>query len=183
MDTSCQQIHISIDAIVNDEGKVNKVNIALDEEKISIDTNKQHQDANEKGSTKKQEDDKQEQKSISEQKVEENNQNHKEAEITRDIFIFDDGTEEVPSPESVCKTKIYDFVAKAPSITKSSKDNLVGGGQKPISQKQKSLIIKMADERNEDINDVVSRVCNKTFNELKGQDADKIIKSMTKKRR
>lgn len=65
----------------------------------------------------------------------------------------------------------------------SSKDKLSGGGHKPITAKQKTLIQKMADEQNKNCAEVVNAMFNKSIDDLKGQEADTVIKSMRKNRR
>lgn len=65
----------------------------------------------------------------------------------------------------------------------SSKDKLSGGGHKPITAKQKALIQKMADEQNKNCAEVVNAMFNKSIDDLKGQEADTVIKSMRKNRR
>ncbi|MBD5418328.1 MAG: hypothetical protein HDR50_11970 [Desulfovibrio sp.] len=183
MDTSNQQIHISIDTIVNDEWKVNKVNISFGEDKISIDTNKQHQDANEKVDDSKQKDDKQEQKSKPEQKVEENNGQNGFSTVIREMFVFEDETEEGIKRGAIPNPEVYGTSSSEQSTTTSSKDNLQGGGEKSISPNQVNLIKTMATERGMNPEQVSNSMYQKSLNELKGHEADSIIKSMKNKRR
>lgn len=185
MNTSNQQIHISLDAIVNEDGNITSlknVNITLGEHSLSSDKNNFSQDTEDNERGKNGHDGKQESEANSEDKVDKNDNEPEAIEIISELFVFEDDTEKGIQGAAIPNPKLSSQPNEQ-AASKSSKDNLQGGGEKPISPNQIHLIQAMASERGKDPDKVAHSMYQKPLNELKGQEADSLIKSMRKKRR
>lgn len=177
MATSSRHVHIEIEAIITSESNNSQLC------NILINIEEQHEPANENqpGQDTKITDSGTQQalgSDPNQKKSQTDTSSHMSA-IIEDLFslpddleIMDNNSTQDSSPDN-----------KKNSEQHSSKDTLSGGGHKPITAKQKTLIQKMADEQNKNSAEVVNSMFNKSIDDLEGQEADTVIKSMRKNRR
>lgn len=180
MATSSRHVHIEIEATITVE------NSSPHPCNIFINLEKQHEQVNESQSSQDTKiTDSGTQQALTSDLSQKNSQtdtsNHRSAIIEDllglpdDLEITDNNSTQDSSPDNKKNSEQHS--------SSSSKDKLSGGGHKPISVKQKTLIQKMADEQNKNSAEVVNAMFNKSIDDLEGQEADTVIKSMRKNRR
>lgn len=80
-------------------------------------------------------------------------------------------------------TKNFTFTNKvtSPQNSDNTKDMLKGGGQKPISERQSTLIYDIADRVGYDANKLAMKHYGKQLHQFTGQEADSLIKELKKR--
>lgn len=182
MTKSEQNIHIELDVTLNTENdnpSLRNISVKLKDKKSTIDGKLA---SKEKTKVKIESDSKQRSTTNSEHKADQKDDTNQFVMVGDIIGLPDELLDEKNNNNNL-KDSFGSNTTQTPSVSKSSKDNLGGGGDKPISSRQRNLINKMADEQNKNVEEVVNSICHKSIDDLKGHEADKVIKSMRKPRR
>ena len=186
MSTSDHIIHIQLEATVTiEENTPTLCNLAINPSEQNIAINKNADIQNKTNAKEALEDKSDCEKTLtsnSKQETEQRDDINQFVVISDIIPLPDELVEDTQDDKSVKENLISNTIS-TPSTSKSSKDDLSGGGSKPISTKQKSLIQTMATEQGKDAEYVANSLCNKSLDQLEGREADAVIKSLRKKRR
>lgn len=180
MATSSRHVHIEIEATITVENSSPhpcNIFINLEEQPAAGTENRPDQDTTITDSGLKQT----LTSDLSQKNRQTDTSSHKSA-IIEDLFGLPDDLE-ITENKSMQDSSPDNKKNSEQHSSSSSKDKLSGGGHKPITAKQKALIQKMADEQSKNCAEVVNSMFNKSIDDLEGQEADTVIKSMRKNRR